>query len=348
MWYAYPYTYNRKFAVYKKCANSFPLPMIEKKIRSTAMDPAIELGIWFLRLRILRRLKQRIVAWYRERVLRSGIVILRNRRDKKPDIRLSIRYHPIRDDYFAAAFSMRFLKDIEDGCVVIHTAREGTTQEAVRIFWDDYRRKGKKKAKHAVSSYLEEKKQAGQLQEGIDHLLILASKWGDAGFEEVVLSYLEDYTNATLYNKGFASLKRIFLFMEKDPVLAEYIWKANFGTPEARRQFVENLEISIRHQKAFLEADNLHDLRSHIERKMMARASSDQYDLLPQHLKLRIQRAKSELDAAKKGVRVGLFGRYIDSEQIAIAQHRLDLLWKDADRWIGLHFKNKSRNPHGL
>jgi hypothetical protein len=199
-------------------------------------------------------------------------------------------------------------------------------------------------AKDAIHAFLEEKKNAGHLEEGINVLLSIAGKWDESGrFEEIVLSYLEDYMNATLYNHGYVTLERLRLFIERDPILAEYIWKANFNTRKARQRLLDILKIALRHQKAFLEADNIDALRLQIDCKIRRRMPSDQYDLLPDHFKTRITKAQADVTSAKKGIRVGFRGRYIDSEAIAIAQSRLDTLWKEADRWIGLHLKNKHR-----
>lgn len=314
----------------------FPLSMLARKIMQRSDNPYFDLGICFIRLTALRRLKECIVHWYRERVLRDGVLILRNRRDRLPDVRISIRYNPRRDVYFAAAFAMNFMGDIENGCLVIHTAREGTTQRAIEIYWTVYRALGCREGRKAIFTYLD---LATDLDKAMQELLLPAHKWEDARFGDIVVSYLNEYMDKTLYNMNFNSMARLTAFVRSDRRKAAHIWHANFASANTRRVLMDALKIALRNQSAFLKADSIEDLEQYIRLKMIHRSPHSHYDLLPEDFKRRIMTAENSLAAAKSGTRVGIRGCYINSETIAIAQFRLDNLWREADRWIGIHIK---------
>jgi len=332
------YDHNR---TYEKAYHRFPLPSFRHRLYGRA-DRDIVLGTWYMKLGGLKKMVRLAEEWYTRSFYRTETIILRNRRDKKPDVFLDITFHRRRDEYFEAAYSMRFTKDFEDGLLVIHTAREGLSQETILFYWGEYRVYGMKKEVH---SYLDKEKHAGRLAETIQQFITIAQKWNDEKFHEIILSYLDDYIQKTLYadytrpySKHTTSLERLQLFIETDPLLADHIWKSNFSSKKSRQNLADALQISLKNHKMFIEADSIDSLRHMIERKIQR--TSTVYDNLPSIMKKKIMEADAHIKRAKKGRRVGIHGVYIDSQAIDIAQKHLHTLWKDADRWIHLNKKN--------
>lgn len=328
-WAKYEYQYDHNIT-YARSRDRFPIRVMIPKLYCRA-DRDIILGTWFMKLYALRKMVRLYIDWYNTHIMQPGTLILRNRRDRLPDVYLDIRYHITRDAYFAAAFSMNFMKDIEDGCLVIHTAREGMSQKSVEMYWDVYRNK---KDYTQIYDFLNEEKIRGHLENTIQEFITIADKWDDPGFQNFIMKFFDDYVENTLYNKTFICSKRLELFISQDPLLAEYIWKSNFASRNSRTVLVGVLDISLKNQKAFINAETIDQLKQTLIRKA---DKTSHYDCLPDHLKQKITIARDRLENAKKGVRVGLRGRYINSEQIVMAQTKLDDLWKEADRWIGLN-----------
>lgn len=322
-------------STYARARFLFPLQLFCGRLYGRA-DRDIVLGTWYMKLQGLRKMVRLVEKWYLRSFYRTETIILRNRREKKPDIFLDITFHRRKDAYFEAAYSMNFTKDFEDGLLVIHTAREGLSQETIQFYWEQYRVYG---YRPDVYTYLEREKDAGRLEETLKQFITIAQKWNDEKFHQVIVSYLDDYMERTLYadytrpySKHTTSLERLKLFIDTDPVLADHIWKSNFSSRKSRQNLADALQISLKNQKTFIEADSIESLRQMIERKMQKTRTV--YDDLPLTMKKKIMEADGRVRQARKGRRVGLRGVYIDSEAIAIAQKHLDTLWKDADRWI--------------
>jgi len=203
--------------------------------------------------------------WYLHAFLQHETLILRNRRDRLPDVRIGITYSPRRDPYFVAAFAMNFEKDFEDGRLIIHTAREGMSQETVRLYWEEYRAY---KNKQGILDFIHEQKKAGKLAVTLEQFMMISGKWMDPEFGEIITSFLQDYMDKTIYARfGNNSIQRLQMFIDKDPLVAEHIWNANFSTRRSRQALVDHLDISLKNQKAFIEADTMDQLRAVIQRK---------------------------------------------------------------------------------
>jgi ElaB/YqjD/DUF883 family membrane-anchored ribosome-binding protein len=294
-----------------------------------------ETGALFLRMGALRKARRLIVDWTRTR--KQGVLLLRNRKDRLPDLKVAIRFHPQVDTYFDAAFSGRFPKDLEDGCFVVHTKREGTTQRALQIYWEVYRNDKEAGAK-ALFAYLDDHKtDVNGLTEAMGSVAALEKydPWGH--FVALAHDYLDHYLQKTLYHKSFKSLERIYRFLTHDPVLAGYIWGVNFHTEKQRFALAADLGIAVREQKKFIQAQTMDDLRAMLEKKkeLLHKRHRSIYDNLPDHLKQQIQTAQERHKKALTGTRVGLYGVYYSSEEIEASRQNAKEAWRRADQWIG-------------
>lgn len=281
----------------------------------------------------LTKIKTKMIEWYRTKVLQKGDIIIRDRKNNKLDIRMTIQYHPRKDEYFNTAFSGIFKKDMEDGAFVIHTRREGTTQEVVQLYWRDYR-KNKEKGRQNVFEYIDNHKTTlDELKETIQSILVIADKWGDECFGEIVSEYLMRYMNNTIYNRNKTSIKRIVDFIQNDNVLVEYIWQSNFNTEKSRFALAYELKISKRDEKGFIKSQTIAELNEYVNRK--TNQNKNMYDNLPDYIWKEIKKTEEEYAIAKCGIRVGMYSRYYSSEEIDAAYQRHKQAWIKADRWIG-------------
>lgn len=282
---------------------------------------------------VLKRFVKKMVCRFRSNLVTREI-IARNSKEKKPDVICRITFHPRLYPYFETAFSGRFPTDIEDGRYIVRVNKLNTSQEAVYIYCQ--------KNKAELYSYLNRAS-----LEGIDRLeeVIRELQIGQVFMDEIFVNQIGDffnsYLNETLYKlNGTTSLSRLNLFVSLNPIIAEYIWKTNFNTPLERRKLGSVLSISVRNLGGFIRSETLKDLHTYIEKKMGSNRSI--LDQVPKHLYDKIQKAQEDLQTAKCGVRVGLYGRYISSDNIQAANQRLHNVWKEVDRWITQHTKKSS------
>lgn len=333
----------------------FPFPSLWKKLATTPSfhftyyfrdqlsEMRYKMGAILLRMETYRHIKKMIVAWYRQG--KEGVLIIRNRKDQMPDIRVNIRFYPSMDCYFETAFSGRFSKDLEDGCFVIHTKREGTSQRVVQIYWEIYR-KDKKAGKMALYEYLDQHKSSVEdLTDAMAEVQAVA-KWDMMGyFVMLTQEYLMDYINDTFYNKSFKTSDRLLRFTSMDPIKAEYIWSVNFATEKQRFALAGELGIALRDQNKFIKSKNVEELQCLVKNKKNAlqKHRSSIYDDLPTHIWNKIKDAENKLKQAEAGTPIGLFGRsrYYSSEDIEAARFCLKQAWIKADQWVGNNKKIK-------
>lgn len=304
----------------------------------------IRMGTILLRMETFRFIKKWIVEWHRGH--REGVIIIRNRKDKLPDIRLTIRFHPVVDGYFGAAFSGRFGKDLEDGCFVIHTKREGTSQRVVEIYWGIYR-KDRRAGKKALYAYLDDHSTSVEdLTTALAEVQSI-SKWDMMGhFVSMTQEYLMNYIESTLYNKSFTSMERLRRFTSTDPVKAGYIWSVNFSTEKERFALAGELEIAVRNQKRFIASPTIQDLQFLLQQKVsvLRKHNSTIYDDLPANLWNNIKDAEMRVKRAEAGTPMGCRGvRYYSSEDMEAARYSLKQAWIKADQWVGRSKRQSSR-----
>lgn len=280
------------------------------------------------RYRALRRLKKMIVAWHRSG-LRHGEIIARNIRNKMPDRIIPVAYHVARDAYFATAFSGRFPADMEGERYIIRVNKLMTSQDAIEIYCAS-RRKGKEKIHQYLSAATDTLAHFERVYRELD---VLGEIFMDDVFSEKLNSFLMGYMNDTLYRlNGINSLERLRLFLDKNRVMAEYIWKANFATREQRGVLGSALKISNRNLAGFKASETVEDLNAFIDRKMSIGRTI--LDDLPPALWQKIQKAQADHEQAKKGESVGRFGRYISSDEIERTRNVLAMTWSEVDKWV--------------
>lgn len=290
-------------------------------------DEVLNHLMWYRRQRpLFKRFVQRVTERYRSHLVTKE-VIARNTRDHLPDLICPITYHKTMSPYWVSAFSGRFNKDLEDGRFVVRVNRINSSQEAVAIYCN--------RDKKMLYDFL-----TTAAQEGIDRLeavvreLQIGQVFMDEVFIEKVAGFFNEYLYETLYKLDkTTSLVRLQLFVSSKPVIAEYIWKTNLNTKKKREILGSALSISKRNIGGFVRSETIGELKKYIELKTGSKLSI--LDQLPKHLWDKITRAQEDYEFAKCGVRVGLYGRYISSDAIQAANHRLQEAWKEADRWIG-------------
>lgn len=297
------------------------------------------IGCILLNMYKLRKLKSAIVYWYRNKVIKTATIIARNKKDNKPDIECILKYNPRVDTFWNTALFSKMKGGMDGDKYIVYTTKENTTQEAVQIFC--LYKDNKVQGKVAINNYLSSVDSCDELKMKIGHLNILGDIWDCESFkDDSDYNYLMNYINSTLYKmNGTTSYERLNLFINTNKILAEYIWDNNFSTPEQRSILGTAMGISSKNLGGFKRATTLDALTDYLNTKMSRGKTI--YDNLPQHLWNKIQKAEQDLITAKQGVRVGLFGHYISSEDIDAAQNRLSNAWKDADRWLGQNLKKK-------
>lgn len=295
---------------------------------------------------IMKRFVRSWKTWYYTKVLRVGHILARYRKEKLPDARFILKYHPIRDEYFSAAFSGRFPKNLEtDGngntVYVIHAGRMGTSQEAISMFCrftqDPFL------GRVRVHRFLEDATgDPERFQKAYQELQVLADEFMHASFGNCCVEFLNHYLNETMLRVNhMTSIQRLERFVRQNPILAEFIWKGNFSTREQRAVLADRLCISKKNKGGFIRSENLTQLREFVDRKTHKKDSL--LDMLPPHLWARIQDAEKGYQQAQLGSPVGLFGTYISGDAVDMWRNRVREAWRDADIWIGRHQLQQSR-----
>lgn len=278
--------------------------------------------------KVLKKIATMVVMWYRTKVLVTNTIIARNKKDGLPDRYIKITYNPNKDLFWSTAFSTEMKGGFENGMYLVFVNRENTTQEAVQIYAEFKR--SPRDAMKLIDTYV---LSGGDFEKRMRELSVLGDKWMTPALTDYVLSIAERYINDTLYNLNKTnSRERLTLFINKYRAFAEYIWSVNFSTDTDRRALGTLLNISSKNMSGFVKSSSIEDLEKYIS--FRSTGPKTIYDCLPPHIKQKITRAEADLASAKAGIRVGLMGRYISSDEINAAQTRLNDLWKDADRWI--------------
>lgn len=328
-----------------KYINSIPLTMewydsyIFKNIRPVVADIIPNLILFKHNLKIIMKFMKKCLIIYKTKILHTNQIIARQK--DKDDIICDIRYHPIHDTYFASAFSGRFKGGMENGILVIKCLKEGTTQEAVRLACL-YKTKPRLAKSQILDMLSKSATDVENLKNTIGHFMTLADKWFFQNLSDLVTQFIQNYLDDTLYKlHKTTSIQRLQLFIEKSPILAQYIWDTNFSTENARKVLGTALNISQKNMKAFVNSNNIQELQDYIHKKLQIHKSP--LDDLPKHLWDEITKCQEDLKMAKNGVRVGLRGRYISSDNIDVANTRLVNAWKKADQWIAKNSKKTSQ-----
>jgi hypothetical protein len=283
-----------------------------------------------------------VIETYKTKFLIYKEIIARNRKDGLPDVICPVFYNPKKHEYLHAAFSGAFRGGIEDGRLVIYTKKMETTQEAVKIYctYITNQFQGQK----MLDEYFIENLSKGYdfFKEAIESVCKIADICLFPTLQDDCSQYLMKYINSTLYNRGYKSIKRLHLFLETNPILAHHIWITNFATEEERLSLGYQLDISTRNLNGFVKSTSINELKEYLDKKKQFQNVKTIYDNLPNDMKLKISKAENDLISAKKGHSIGLYGAvYISSDEIDVAQNRLNVLWKNADRYLSTQSKKK-------
>lgn len=284
---------------------------------------------------IISKFMKKCIIIYKEKILQTKFIIARQK--DQEDLICKIKYHPIHDTYFSSAFSGRFNGGIENGMLVIKCLKEGTTQEIVNLV-----------CMYKIEPYIAKQKIFNVLSESsndlekfkktVGYIMTLADKWFFQGISDIVSEFIQNYLNETLYKMNKTnSITRLQLFIQKSPILAEYIWETNFATENARKILGTALNISQKNMKAFIISNNIYELKNYLEKK--EQTHKNPLDNLPPQIWTEITKCQKDLEIAKKGKRVGLKGIYISSDEIEAANTRLQMAWKKADQWVSKNQK---------
>ncbi|NDE15884.1 hypothetical protein EBZ80_13230 [bacterium] len=175
-----------------------------------------------------------------------------------------------------------------------------------------------------------------ELTETIQHVVTISDMWDQGcsfSLSAVVSDYLHDYVSRTLHHlDGKTSFQRLDAFTRTDPLVAAYIWRANFDTPQKRQQLGILLNVSSKNRNGFVRSTTVAELQQWMNRKL--RATRTIYDDLPPDMKERIQQAERAVARAKRGTPLPGGKCYISSDAIQAAQTQCANLWRDADRWL--------------
>jgi len=294
----------------------------------------VDAVVMYMRVnRALKILQKRFRTFYTTHIVRRGTIVLRNKKDGRADMDVEVVYNPHIHSYFEAALSGRYTSSLKDDKYVFRTTKHNTTQEAACLVLQTMN--DVKTGTLALYAYLDENSVThNTFASAFASVYICTDVFLLSQVQDVCDEYLQKYLRDTLYKThGHNCLQRMTLFLNKRPGVASYLWKTTFATHKQREVLGQQLNISRRNMAGFVSSATLDDLRSFLERKL--NAGKTFLDTLPPHLWTAITKAQEDLEKAKHGTRVGLYGRYISNDAIDAAQTRLHNAWKKADQWIG-------------
>ena len=273
-----------------------------------------------------------IIPYYSLRHYRHGTLIVRNRKAGMIDQRLSFRFRPSHP-YWSVAFDGIFEKDREegDGTFILYLGKMDMTYEVIRMYCSLTQLRFLEDQQKVLEEYLYSgARDYDSFYKRIHMCSSLFDMWFDP-FQSIVEAIMMRYIDMTLYNKGVTSLRRLELFLTKNPHLSRYIWCTNFSSEKKRRCLGVAMDISIKQLGGFVKSETHEQLMEWINKKKQPTVSK--YDKLPPHLWHEISLARQKLERAKRGN-----GYYISSDEINACERNLVDAWKRADQWIG---KNK-------
>jgi hypothetical protein len=223
--------------------------------------------------------------------------------------------------------------------------KHNTSQEAVRIVCEFTINSDQ--GTKLLHQYLDSQTTSIEtFQYAMQSLFTLYEMWNMENVATACSDYMESYINSTLYKKRNKygnlepSINRLDLFTSRNPVLAEHIWRTNFSTEKSREILGVALNINMKNIGGLKRAKSIGELKQYIDKRRSLDMSIN--DKLPPHIWTKIENAQKLVNQAKGGVRVGWSGRYINSEEIAMAENRLREAWREADKWLGKNLIQKS------
>lgn len=304
-------------------------------IRDSIHQLCIEAAHQLYRRQCALCIRYHMFRWYR-RSFKSQELIVRNRSCGEPDQIMVVHYHPS-EPFWPHALSTSF-GGLEDGRYVVRCGREGTTQEAVQ--WICRYTLNRSETLRSISErLLEVRSDYAAFESWVKSMCIIADKWFYPAITDLISGILVRYTQDTIGAEWLkCGIRKMELFVDKDPILARYIWETNCTSEKSRIVLAVQAGLGKKLFNGFVRSATMDDLSQYIRKRMSMQKTV--YDGLSVDLKKRIRQAEADLLNAHRGVRVGLLGRYISSDAIHAADSRLYELWRRADREVAaLHTK---------
>lgn len=272
-----------------------------------------------------------IMRWYQTKILKKGIVIIRNRKEGMEDIKTIVWWNP-KIHFFWNAIYMGPMS-VKNGQYIIGTGKLNITTESVLLLCEYTIQRDSS----CIIQHLDSQDTIENFEKTIQSIYMLADMWNMEKILSICSEYIDTYIQNTLYKlHKTTSLFRLELFTHTNPILAEYIWTTNFTTGKSRETLGVAMGISIKNLGGFKKSQTLYDLKNYIYKKKCIHVGQNQIlNKIPSHIWNQIDIAQRELNDAKNGRRVGYFGRYISSEEIDMATTKLNDAWKLVDKWIG-------------
>lgn len=293
-------------------------------------DFMIRIGCMLLVKNAMRKFVRMMVQWYRNTILKKGMIHIHNKKENIVYPSLEMHYNPKYDGFWEAAFSGRVGGQV--GHYNVFVNRDKISFESVKVFVEYKNTRQNMELKRHIEEASTDGMRFGTV---FQEMCTIADRWDDPKLMEMLTTYLDKYMEETLCNNRLQSAKRIETFIQRKPIVAQYIWTTNMEATKTRERIAFQLGISNRNRNLFVKSETIEEMGQHL----VKRQKSSHYDGLPEDMKIKITRAENDVKKAKEGMRVGLRGRYISSDEIAAAQVRLHELWKDADRWLSKHKK---------
>jgi len=267
--------------------------------------------------------------WYR-RSFKSQELIVRNRSCGEPDQIMVVHYHPS-EPFWPHALSTSF-GGMEDGRYVVRCGREGTTPEAVQ--WICRYTLNRRETLRSIRERLSEvREDYAAFESWIRSMCIIADKWFYPAITDLIGGIFEQYIQDTIGAEWLkCGLRKMELFVGKDPMVARYIWETNCTSEKSRIVLAVQAGLGKKLFNGFVRSATIDDLSQYIHKKTSMQKTV--YDGLSVDLRRKIRQAEADLVDAHRGVRVGLMGRYISSDAICAAKSRLQELWRRADREV--------------
>jgi len=274
-------------------------------------------------------IRYHMFRWHR-RSFKSQELIVRNRSCGEPDQIMVVHYHPS-EPFWPHALSTSF-GGMEDGRYVVRCGREGTTPEAVQ--WICRYTLNRRETLRSIRDRLfEVREDYATFESWVKSMCIIADKWFYPAIMELIGGIFEKYIQDTIGAEWLnCGLRKMELFVSKDPMLARYIWETNCTSEKSRIVLAVQAGIGKKLFNGFVKSATIDDLSQYIRKRTSMQKTV--YDGLSTDLKKRIRQAEADLLDAHRGVRVGLMGRYISSDAICAAESRLQELWRRADREV--------------
>jgi hypothetical protein len=212
-------------------------------------------------------LKKQMILYYDTKCLKTAKIIARH--PDKDDIHIEFPYNPHFNTYLHSACSGLYQKDFQNGYYIFPVDLNHTTQEAM-VVYSIYRQTFNK---YEVFSYLLNDFQ----QKKYNSLYIIGDLFLDTTFQNICSEFLMNYMDKTLYNSRYACIKRLKMFIQDNPNIAQYIWETNFSKEKERKTLAFSLNISLKNINGFIRSNTLDELQIYIDHKSCHKKRSKKY-----------------------------------------------------------------------